>query len=191
MKIFKLHYLLLLPAIYLASCSKSANDQLIQISPQEFHAGEYIQNGDTLNSKNKSNGRAIKGTLKAGQTYYLASDYAAAVINKGDTLVIQSGVKILGVGPTTGATAIGTQDHAPGIDVNGTLLSLGTKDAPVLITVGDASLKSDPSKDPQNPNTDPAFKGYWGGIQGSTTSGDIILKWTRLEYVGGLTPSHP
>ena len=127
MKIFKLHYLLLLPAIYLASCSKSANDQQIQISGQEFHAGSYIQNGDTLNSKNKSNGRAIKGTLKAGQTYYLSSDYTAATINTGDTLVIQSGVKVYIIGPATGSTAIGTQEHAPGIIVNGTLLSLGDR----------------------------------------------------------------
>ena len=190
MKNIKSYLLFLSAALFFYSCSKSSNDQQIQISSQEFHAGTYVQNGDTLNSKNKSNGRAIKGTLKTGQTYYLASDYAAATINNGDTLVIQSGVKILVVGLTSGPTAIGTQDHAPGIIVNGTLLSLGTKDAPVLITVADASLKSNPTKDPQSPNTDPAFKGYWGGIQGSTTSGDIILKWTRLEYVGGLTPSN-
>ncbi len=101
--------------LYLFSCSKSSNDQQIQISAQEFHAGSYIQNGDTLNSKNKSNGRAIKGTLKAGQTYYLSSDYAAATINKGDTLVIQSGVKVYIIGPATVTTAIGTQEHCPGI----------------------------------------------------------------------------
>jgi hypothetical protein len=87
MKLFKSVLPLLLPAFCLFSCSKSSNDQQIQVSGQEFHASSYIQNGDTLNSKNKSNGRAIKGTLKAGQTYYLSSDYAAATINKGDTLV--------------------------------------------------------------------------------------------------------
>jgi len=189
MKIFKLHYLLLLPFIYLSSCSKSSNNQQIQISAQQFQAGSYIQNGDTLNSKNKSNGRAIKGTLKAGQTYYLSSDYAAATINTGDTLVIQSGVTVYIIGPATGPTAIGTQEHAPGIIVNGTLLSLGTKENPNLFTVQNTALKSDPTKDPQNPNTDPAFNGYWGGIQGGLTSGDIILKWTRLEYLGGLTPA--
>jgi hypothetical protein len=190
MKNFKLHFLLLALAFCLFSCSKTSNNQQIQISGQEYHTGTYIQNGDTLNSKNKSNGRAIKGTLKAGQTYYLSSDYAAATINTGDTLVIQSGVKVLVVGPVTGATAIGTQDHAPGIVVNGTLLSLGTKANPNLFSVQNAALKSDPAKDPQDPNTDPAFKGYWGGIQGGLNSGDIILKWTRFEYVGGLTPSN-
>jgi hypothetical protein len=190
MKISRSYLVLAVIALCLYSCSKSSNDQHIQISGQEFYAGTYIQNGDTLNSKNKSNGRAIKGTLKAGQTYYLCSDYAAATINNGDTLVIQSGVKVYIIGPTTGVTAIGTQDHAPGIIVNGTFLSLGTKENPNLFTVQNAALKSDPAKDPQNPNTDPAFKGYWGGIQGGTNSGDIILKWTRFEYVGGLTPSN-
>ncbi|HEY0244799.1 MAG TPA: hypothetical protein VGC01_04485, partial [Mucilaginibacter sp.] len=77
----KRYFMLMLGVLYLYSCSKSSNDQQIQISAQEFHTGSYIQNGDTLNSKNKSNGRAIKGTLKAGQTYYLSSDYAAATIN--------------------------------------------------------------------------------------------------------------
>jgi hypothetical protein len=189
-KQFKFIISLLIPVVFLFGCSKSSNDQNIKISPQEFHAGSYIQNGDTLNSKNRSNGRAIKGTLKAGQTYYLCSDYAAATINAGDTLVIQSGVKVYIIGPVNGPAAIGTQDHAPGIMVNGTLLCLGTKANPNLFTVQNAALKSDPANDPQDPNTDPAFKGYWGGIQGGSNSGDIILKWTRFEYVGGLTPSN-
>jgi hypothetical protein len=169
------------------SCSKSSHQQ-VSISGQEFSTGSFINNGDTLNSKNGSNGRAIEGTLKAGQTYYLCSLYADATINAGDTLVVQSGVQVLIVGPTSGAGAIGTQDHAPGIVVNGTFLCLGTQANPNLFTVADASLKSNPANDPQDPNTDPAFKGYWGGIQGGAGSGDIIIKWTRFEYMGGLAP---
>ena len=172
---------------FFVSCSKSGNQQ-VTISDQQFSTGTFINNGDTLNSKNGSNGRTIKGTLKSGQTYYLSSLYADAVINSGDTLAIQNDVKVLIVGPTSGAGAIGTQDHAPGIVVNGTFLCLGTKDKPNLFSVSNASLKSDPAKDPQDPNTDPAFKGYWGGIQGGTGSGDVIIKWTRLEYMGGLAP---
>src|ERR1700752_1346458 len=170
-----------------ASCSKSS-DQQVDVSGQQFSAGSYIQNGDTLNSKNGSNGRAIKGTLKAGQTYYLSSLYADATINSGDTLVVQSGVKVLVVGPTTGAGAICTQEHAPGFIINGTFLCLGTKDNPNYFTVADNSLKSDITKDPQDPKTDPAFKGYWGGFQGGSGAGDIIIKWTHIEYTGGLAP---
>src|ERR1700761_7211163 len=99
-----------------AACSKSHSD--VSISGQQFSAGSYIDNGDTLNSKNGSNGRAIKGTLKSGQTYYLSSLYADATINAGDTLAVQNDVKVLVVGPTSGAGAIGTQDHAPGLLIN-------------------------------------------------------------------------
>lgn len=182
------YYLFLLSVLMFASCTTSTNQELT-ISAKEYSSGSFINVGDTLNSKNGSNGRTIKGTLKAGETYYLSSNYGDATINTGDTLVIQKGVNVLIVGPATGAKAIGTQDHGPGMVVNGTLLCLGTKDQPNRFTVLDASLKSNPANDPQNPTTDPAYKHYWGGIQGGVNSGDIIIKWTRLEYLGGLTPS--
>jgi len=161
----------------------------VQVSQQEFEQGSIINSGDTLNTKNGSNGRTIKGTLKAGGIYYLYSAYRDAVVNAGDTLVIQSGVTVFFIGPNSGPAAIGTQDHAPGLVVNGTLLCLGTKDKPNLFTVMEPTLRSDLAKDPQSPNTDPAFKGYWGGIQAGINSGDVIIKWTRFEYLGGLAPS--
>ena len=167
---------ILFASILFFACNKSPEQ--VNVSQQQFHSGTFVQPGDTLNSV-----AAVKGTLQAGSTYYLSSVNGDAVINAGDTLVIQSGVTIYAVGST-----LGTQDHSPGIVVNGTLLSLGTKAAPVLMTIGDASLRSNPANDPQDPNTDPAFKGYWGGIQGMPGGGDIILKWTRIEYTGGLTP---
>jgi len=175
-----------LATLLFAACKKDAE---VTLTPDEPVLGSFINEGDTLNTKNASNGRAIKGTLKAGGTYYLHSDYGDAVINAGDTLLIQSGVKVYFTGPSTGPTAIGTQNHAPGLKVNGTLIVLGAKDKPVVFTVQDPALRSDPAKDPQNPNTDPAFKGYWGGIQGGVTAGDIIIKWARLEYLGGLAPA--
>ncbi|GAA4319099.1 hypothetical protein [Compostibacter hankyongensis] len=169
------------------ACNKSDTD--VKITDPDPVQGSFIAEGDTLNTKNGSDGRSIKGTLKAGGTYYLYSDYGDAVVNTGDTLVIQSGVKVYFAGPSAGPTAIGTQDHAPGLVVNGTLLVLGTQDKPVVFTVEDPALRSDPAKDPQSPDKDPAFKGYWGGIQGGVNSGDIIIKWARLEYLGGLAPS--
>lgn len=173
--------------VLLVACSKS-ND--VAVTPTQPATGDYIQDGDTLNSLNGSNGRSIKGTLKQGGTYYLYSGAGDAVINKDDTLVVQSGVKVLVIGPSTGNDAIGTQGHAPGIVVKGTFICIGTKSDPVLFSVKDDALKSDPDKDPQSPQTDPAFKGYWGGIQGAVGSGDIIVKWTRMEYVGGLGPAN-
>ncbi|MBN8850726.1 MAG: hypothetical protein J0H07_02600 [Sphingobacteriales bacterium] len=185
MKIFT-SYLFTAGLLLFVSCSKK--DQ-VSISSQEFMAGSFIQDGDTLNSKNGSNGRAIKGTLQAGETYYLSSDFSDATVNSGDTLVVQSGVKVLVVGPSSGANAIGTEGHAPALLINGVFLCLGTKAKPILFSVADPALKSDPAKDPQDPNTDPAFKGYWGGIQGGAGCGDIIIKWTRLEYLGGIAPA--
>src|SRR5580692_3349925 len=173
--------------LFLISCAKKGPE--VNISSQQFMAGSFIQNGDTLNSMNGSNGRAIKGTLQSGQTYYLSSDFADCTVNSGDTLVVQSGVEVLVVGPSTGTNMIGTEGHAPALVINGTFLCLGTKTSPILFSVGDPSLKSNPSLDPQDPNTDPAFKGYWGGIQGGAGSGDIIIKWTHLEYLGGIAPA--
>jgi hypothetical protein len=175
--------------ILVVGCSKSS-DQTIDISSKEFTSGVFIQNGDTLNTKNGSNGRSIKGTLKAGQTYYLSTDFADATVNSGDTLVIQSGVQVLIIGQTSGNAKMGTQGHAPAIVVNGTFLCLGTKLSPTIFTIAYASLKSNSTLDPQDPNTDPAFAGYWGGIQGGAGSGDIIIKWTRLEYLGGIAAAN-
>lgn len=172
--------------LLLAACSKSDE---VTVTPVQPETGSFINEGDTLNSLNGAAGRAIKGTLKQNGTYYLYSGAGDAVVNKGDTLMIQSGVKVLVIGPSSGNDAIGTQGHAPGIVVKGTFISLGTKEAPVLFSVKDDALKSKPANDPQSPQTDPAYKGYWGGIQGFVGSGDIIIKWTRLEYVGGIGPA--
>lgn len=183
----KLFTILGTTVILFAACSKSEDVRVTTTLPT---AGSFINEGDTLNSLNGSDGRTIKGTLKQNGTYYLYSGAGDAVINAGDTLMIQSGVNVLVIGPSSGSDAIGTQGHAPGIVVKGTLISLGTKSAPVLLSVKDQALKSDPAKDSQSPQTDPAFKGYWGGIQGYVGSGDIIIKWTRIEYVGGLGPAN-
>ena len=183
----KIKMLPLAVSLLLPACSKRGTE--VSITPGETAQGSVLSEGDTLNTRNGSDGRSIKGILKANATYYLHSGYGDAVINNGDTLIVQSGVKVLFTGPSSGPDAIGTQGHAPGLVVNGTLLVLGTKNSPVLFTVKDPALRSDPSKDPQSPNTDPAFKGYWGGIQGGVTSGDIIIKWARMEYLGGLAPA--
>lgn len=174
-------------ALLLAACSKSDK---VTIDPTNPAQSNFIQDGDTLNSLVNAKPKAIKGVLKKGGTYYLNSNFQDAVINTGDTLIIQEGVSVLFSGPASGSGGIGTQDHAPGLIVNGTLIVLGTRENPVVFTVEDPALRSDPSKDPQDPNTDPAFKGYWGGIQGGKNSGDIIIKWARLAYMGGLAPSN-
>ena len=129
--------------------------------------------GDTLKSP-------IKGTIASRTApYYMISD---VTINDGDTLLIQSGVKILVIGNPKSTSTFGQATNNPGFIVNGTMLSLGTKTAPVVMTIND-NLKGDPSA-VQNATTDPAFKGYWGGINADGAS-LLVLKWTDLGYVGG------
>jgi hypothetical protein len=167
--------------LVLFSCKKKddGSDQMV-VSVPPFQVGQLVNPGDTLNAPKYQTG--IKGTLKAGSTYYLYSNYGDVTVNANDTLFLQEDVKVLAVGPD-----LGKQDKSPAINISGTFVSIGTKDKPNWFTVGDASLKS--TGDPQTPSSDNAFKGYWGGIQGQPNSGSIILKWTHVEYVGGPAPT--
>src|ERR1700761_4120890 len=132
----------------LAACSKN-NDKAI-VSVPLLQVGKAISNSSTLTAG------TYKGTMLAGQTYTVSGDIT---INAGDTLLIQKGVKI---NMTNGANFI----------VNGDFISLGTSDAPVIIT--------DPSKTKQTgPSTvagDPAYVGGWGGIYCSNTSKLVVIK---------------
>ena len=108
---------------------------------------------------------SVSGTLLAGRTYYFSSDIT---INAKDTLLMQPGSKLISMGDGK------TTATSPQITCNGTFISLGTADANNYITVPDA-LRTFAN----------AGKGYWGGIQCGESSGDLILKWTHLEYAGG------
>ena len=157
----------LLGGALLSSC-----EEIIDIAAPVQTVGQAFS-GDTLRSP-------IKGTI-AGRTapYYMISD---VTINDGDTLLIQAGVKILVIGKPKSPGTFGQATNNPGFIVNGTMLSLGTKAAPVVMTVLD-NLKGDPTL-VQDVATDPAFKGYWGGINADGAS-LLVLRWTDLGYIGG------
>ena len=105
----------------------------------------------------------VKGTMYSGQTFYMDDDY---IVNKGDTLLIQEGVTVI----VRGASAT----KFPEFQVFGTMICNGTKDKPIYLTVD------------QSKRTYANLQvGLWGGIQCATTSGDLILHWTHLEYGGG------
>src|SRR6201986_5581572 len=99
-----------LSLLALAACSKK-NDHSVVSVPQ-IQIGKAIPNSGTLPAG------TYKGTFLANQTYTIGGDIT---INAGDTLLIQKGVKL---NMTNGANII----------VNGDLISLGTKDAPITIT---------------------------------------------------------
>ncbi len=142
----------------LAACSKK-NDKVVVSAPQ-IQIGKAISNSGTLPAG------TYKGTMLAGQTYTVGGDIT---INAGDTLLIQKGVTIK---MTNGANFI----------VNGDLISLGTKDAPVTITDPRRSKTTGSS----TVATDSTYKGGWGGIYCSNTSKLVVIKWTHLDF-GGAT----
>lgn len=162
-----------LVALGMYSCKKNS-DEKVNISEPQFEAGQTISS-DTLKG-------SVKGTMQSGKTYYFDG---AVTINQGDTLVMQSGVKLLALSPN--AVLL----------VKGSFVSLGTSDQPNWITGVDAYKNpsnykhTDPNEDPNN---DPAFKPsgkLWGGIQCDATCPLLDIKWTHLDFAGGNVGSNP
>jgi hypothetical protein len=152
-------------AISFSSCKKTTEEP--SISEPQFQAGQTITS-DTLSG-------SIKGTMQSGKTYYFKDQ---VIINVGDTVVMQSGVKLLSLSPDAQLV------------VKGAFVSLGTKDNPNWIT-GEDAFKN-PSKYKlntlQDPNSDPGLKPdgkLWGGIQCEKTTTMVNLKWTHLDFAGG------
>ncbi len=132
-------------------------EENVEVSTAKISVGQGITS-DTLSG-------SVKGTLIGGKTYYFSTDIT---VNAGDTLLMQAGAKLITLGDGS------STEKSPQITVNGTFFSLGTKDNQNFITVPD-NLRA-------NENIG---KGFWGGIQCGNTSGDLIIKWTHLEFAGG------
>jgi hypothetical protein len=137
------------------------------ISEPQLQVGQTIT-GDTLKG-------TVKGTMLSGKTYYF---YDQVVVNAGDTLLMQSDVKLLALDPKAQ------------LIVKGAFVSLGTKDKPNWITGYDAY--KNPAKYKlntiQDPNTDPGLMPsgkLWGGIQCDKTANMVNIKWTHLDFAGG------
>jgi hypothetical protein len=167
-----LNILIAVAAIVFASaCHKAEN---AKISPIVVNTSNAITT-DTLSG-------TVKGTLLAGKTYYFASNIT---VNGGDTLLMQAGTKLIALGDGL------TDATGPEIFVHGTFISLGTQDAPNYITVSKAAQLHQEATQQNYTN---AFQGWWGGITcepGPVTpqdptpaGGDVIIKWTHLEFAG-------
>lgn len=125
----------------------------------------------------------VKGTLLAGKTYYFKTDIT---VNDGDTLLLQNGVHLIALGD--GLTAA----TSPEIFVHGTFISLGTQDKQNYITVKNAA---DLHTQATTQNYTNVFFGWWGGITATPATpsqsvpkpegGDVIIKWTHVEFGGG------
>lgn len=92
-------------------------------------------------------------------------------IPAGKSLTIEEGVEIIVADGAIDAS--GTKIE---IIVNGNLYCKGTADAPILFSVNATKRTA--------ANT---FGRLWGGIIGSTTCGEILMKYTTVEYTGAIT----
>jgi hypothetical protein len=164
-------------ALSIFSCTKNSSDETVIISVPLTVVGQSIN--DTILPQKDAAGNAIplKGTMKSGKRYHIYSD---VTINAGDTLYLQPGTSVIVHGDGKSAAT------SPAFYVNGTLVSDGSKDKPNWFTVFESATtpKSNASYTDDSAN-DPAFKGYWGGIQCSPSAKLLILRWTHIEYTGG------
>ena len=172
MKTIKILLTAIIGATVFSACHKA---EIAVISQPVVQAGNVIKS-DTLSG-------TIKGTLQSGKTYYFASDIT---VNEGDTLLMQSGSKLIALGDGK------TYQTSPEIFMHGTLISLGTQQNPNYITVNNAA---DLHSQAQQQTYTGVFTGWWGGIMcepgpattanPNPTGGDLILKWTHIEFAGG------
>ncbi|HTI08659.1 MAG TPA: hypothetical protein VL832_08885 [Puia sp.] len=150
----------LLPALVLLLTGCKKWDEKLDIAQAVVQVAQPISDAAPLCG-------AIKGTMLAGKTYTIGCD---VTINPGDTLFIQPGAHV-------------NVTNKSGIFVQGSLISLGTKTAPIWITV-DSLLKLKNDAPNQDPSKDPAFSGGWAGIYCAPTCPMLILKWTHVEFGG-------
>ncbi|HEY4107378.1 hypothetical protein [Puia sp.] len=146
-----------LAAAVLAGLGACHKEEKVNVSPAQVSASHPITSDSLTGS--------VSGTLLSGKTYYFSSDIT---INQGDTLFMQPGSRLIAIGDGK------TTATSPQITCNGSLISIGSADSNNYITVPD-NLRDAAS----------IGKGLWGGIQCGETSGDVIIKWTHIEFAGG------
>ena len=171
-KIFNQLFVVFSLSLALSACHK---EQIANISPPLILTANGITS-DTLSG-------TVKGVMLAGRTYYFNKDIT---VNDGDTLLMQEGVHLIAIGD--GKTAA----TAPEIFMHGTFISLGTSDKPNYITVQNAATLHTEATQQNYANV---LFGWWGGItctpeaptlaKPSPKGGDLILKWTHIEFGGG------
>ncbi len=155
MKTLKITALLISTVIVFAACSKNGGTTVV--SQPQIQVGQPVSNSAPLTG-------TIKGTMETGLTYIINGD---VTINAGDTLLIQKGVTV-------------QVNNGSNFFVNGTMVSLGTKDAPVIITDPRRTKTTGTS----TASSDSAYAGGWGGVYCGPTCKLLVIKWTHLDFGG-------
>src|SRR5258708_39571549 len=127
----------------------SCQKDYVLISSAKITVGQGVKPGNICG--------AVKGTMLSDSVYNVTCDI---IINSGDTLLIQPGAKIYFTGNYN-------------FWIHGNLLSLGTQAKPIYFTVKDLQ-KNDVIG--QDPTTDNAYKGTWGGLQEYSSTQFMIIK---------------
>src|SRR5665213_148905 len=162
--------------MYLTSCKNSTTPPSNN-NNNNGNTGSLVKypNGDTIGGVNHP---MTNYYLAANTTYYMDS---SVVIPDKDTLLIQQGVTVIALN-----TGISNAAGSPEFQVFGTMICDGAQGSPIYLTV------------PQNLRkyanlTDVNSGSLWGGIEcaapgsplAQNGSGDLILKWTHVEFAGG------
>lgn len=105
----------------------------------------------------------VEGTWGPSRTYIVRGNLHIAA---GKSLTVKEGVTVIVEGD-------GTQGNSPEFTVDGNFYSYGTADKPVLFTVAETAQKKEN-----------IFAGLWGGILGTSSSTEMVVLYTRIEYVG-------
>lgn len=170
----------LLLAVFMSACSSTSTE--VQVSTPPIVIGKQFS-GDTLRGiiRGTVPNTYPPGTPKAGQphtTYYMDS---SVIIQATDTLLIQPGITIIML--NTGQT---NPAGAPEFQVYGSMICAGEKGKPIYLT-------AQPNKHNYASLTDINSDALWGGIEcagvgnslAPNGSGDLIIKWTHIEFAGG------
>ncbi len=157
MKMLKksLLYLLMAMMVAFVACEKEETEV-------EIDEGEQSDIVEITDATTELEGQ-MKGTLRAGKTYTVTGDL---IIPEGEEIVAEAGVTLIFQVPADG---IGYE-----ITNHGSFISLGTEQNPNLLSVP-ADMRTDAN----------ILAGLWGGIQCSDKAEALVLKWTRMEYLGG------
>jgi len=157
MKKLSIPALIIILTVSLAGCKKWATDKSNIYQAQQV-PGKTVSDSIPLAG-------SVKGTMLAGKTYTIDSDI---VINPSDSLIIQEGVTL-------------NFRHGSGLVVLGSLFSIGTKAAPIYMTVSGVNKNNTPGL---SLTQDSAHIGLWRGIIGGTTCPVMAIKWTHIDFAG-------
>jgi len=106
----------------------------------------------------------VEGTWGPSRTYIVRGNLHIAA---GKSLTVKEGVTVIVDGD-------GTQGNSPEFTVDGNFYSMGTAEKPVLFTVSETARQ----------NKANIFAGLWGGILGTSNSTEMVILYTRIEFVG-------